>query len=250
MRSTFGLYSADVTKDGNHPVPRRPTRRHAASEWPPNHTSGCGSWTGLGSRVTLVTEKKRPSKVTSVSVQSLTMSSTASSVRAARSLRGIPNNWCSEGNGDPSPKTGMIRPSDNTSRLASSFASRIGLRPGRTRTLVPYFSRFERPIAAPIAARGSSTSPATRSENHRESQPTDSHASMSDQKPSAPIPADAPIPGPMPTRTFIADILTVSSDRALRDPAHKPHDLAHGRQQRDADEGPEGRLGSEHHQPR
>ena len=51
--------------------------------------------------------------------------------------RATPNACCSTGWAMPRPNAGSARPPESTSRVAHSFATRAGLRPGRTETLVP-----------------------------------------------------------------------------------------------------------------
>ena len=67
-------------------------------------------------------------------------------------------------------------------------ASRTGLRPGRTCTLVPSLRRCVRPAATASATSGSGIGPVARSESHSESKPRSSRASTSAPKRSPSIP--------------------------------------------------------------
>ncbi len=67
----------------------------------------------------------------------------------------------------PSPNAGSSRPPDIVARLASALASRIGLRPGSTITLIPNFRFVVRPAPYAIATIGSGASPVIRSETHK-----------------------------------------------------------------------------------
>ena len=91
--------------------------------------------------------------------------------------------------------------------VASSLASSTGLRPGTTSTLGPNFRRRVRPAAAAIEVRGPKVGPLTRSENHSESQPSDSQVSTIDQKLSPSTAAAAVVPSPKPILIFIVGTL-------------------------------------------
>ena len=73
--------------------------------------------------------------------------------------RSTPNAWCSPGSGAPSPNAGSSRPWLSRSRVASSLASSIGLRPGTTSTENPNLILVVSPAATPRPDDGIGTVP-------------------------------------------------------------------------------------------
>ena len=142
-----------------------------------------------------------PAWSTASSVQKRRRRGSASSNHGARSRRSMPKACCSAGWAMPSPNAGRKRPSQSTSRLASSLASSAGLRPGSTCTLVPSLSRSVRPAATASPTIGSGASAVIRSDSQSESNRSDSSASTIAVNPAAVKPRC--VPNPYPMRTFM-----------------------------------------------
>ncbi len=145
---------------------------------PPNQIS-MGCCTGRGRTRAPSYRKNSPSWSTASSVQNRRRRGSASSKRVARSVRSTPKACCSPGSTWPSPNAGSRRPDDSRSRLASSLASSIGLRPGSTITLVPSLSFVVRAAANDRATTGSGQSSVIFSDSHSESNRRASRASTS-----------------------------------------------------------------------
>ena len=105
---------------GKKPLPMRPARLAAAWLWPPI-VIGTLPLVGLGLELMPSNETNSPSKLALSSAQSARMTSTYSSVRAARRSHGTPSTSNSSLS-QPMPMPSCRRPPDMASTVATSLA--------------------------------------------------------------------------------------------------------------------------------
>ena len=145
--------SSGLTAEASQPSASCPTRLSAAGARPPSQNSSLRRF-GRGVSRRSVTDQKRPRTVVGSPLQSALISVIDSARRAARSSRGTPIASISLGRSIPRPPAGSSRPPESASIVASSRASRTGLRGGSTSTLVPSFRRSVRAAIAASAGSG------------------------------------------------------------------------------------------------
>ena len=138
--------------------------------------------------------------MTDSSVQHARRTANASLNIFARCERSTPKACCSCGSATPRPKAGRSLPPDMRSSVASSFARTMGLRPGRTMTLMPIFNFCVRAAAIDIATSGSGATPPMRSLSHKLSNRRRSRVSTTSRK--LVSLSFVRTPRPNPTRTF------------------------------------------------
>ena len=167
--------SSGVHRAGNHPSDRRPHRTSAPGAMPPSHISR-GCCTGTGDTVTSAKLAASPSWVTVSPAHRRRSRGMTSSMTAERRLEATPMACFSGPTVSPGTNVTSRRPPDSTSRVASSLASRTGLRPGSS-MVVPSLIFWLRPAAHDSPTSGSITGAVSTSDSHSESNPSPSRSS-------------------------------------------------------------------------